>query len=166
MEPHIERVWDIAEAAGVCMLTTRSKIGLRARAVAARVNRDTAEIYVVTDLHSVKAEEIEAAPDVGLTFVDAQQNAYLSLTGRAHLNHDTAKIGEVWRPTDTLWWPGGPEDPNVCLLRIAPTLAELWDGPASAIVQAFEIAKASVTGSEPNLGENRKVTVRINSRGG
>ena len=64
-----------------------------------------------------------------------------------------------WRKTDELWWPGGPTDPDVCLLRIEPLTAELWDGPASAAIAAFEFAKARLTGEEPRLGENRKVTV-------
>jgi hypothetical protein len=37
----------------------------------------------------------------------------------------------------------------------------LWDGPASKAVTAFEFVKARLTGSEPNLGENRKVTVDL-----
>jgi hypothetical protein len=37
----------------------------------------------------------------------------------------------------------------------------LWDGPASTAVAAFEFAKARITGREPNLGENRKVTVKM-----
>jgi hypothetical protein len=63
--------------------------------------------------------------------------------------------------TDAAWWPGGPADPNVCLLRIEPQMAELWDGPASTAVTVFEFGKALVTGVQPALGENRKVTVRI-----
>jgi hypothetical protein len=46
-------------------------------------------------------------------------------------------------------------------LQIEPSTAELWDGPASAAVAAFEFVKAKVTGEEPNLGENRKVTVKL-----
>ena len=42
-----------------------------------------------------------------------------------------------------------------------PLTAELWDGPASAAVAAFEFDKARITGAKPNLGENRKVTVRM-----
>ena len=42
-----------------------------------------------------------------------------------------------------------------------PLTAELWDGPASAAVAAFEFVKARITGKKPNLGENRKVTVRM-----
>jgi len=56
---------------------------------------------------------------------------------------------------------GRPDDPNVCLLRVDPLTAELWDGPASAVVEAFEFAKARLTSEKPNLGENRKVTVKM-----
>jgi hypothetical protein len=47
----------------------------------------------------------------------------------------------------------------VRVLRLEPLRAELWDGPASSTVAAFEFAKARLTGAKPNLGENRKVTV-------
>jgi general stress protein 26 len=157
----IDRVWEIIEKAGVCMLTTRSAGGLRARPLEARPDRDAGLIFFVTDIRSAKEDEIEASPDVGLVFIDSGDKAYLSITGRACVMRDTGKTKMVWRKTDEVWWPGGPDDPDVCLLRIEPLTAELWDGPASAIVTAFEFAKARLTGEEPKLGENRKVTVKM-----
>ena len=47
-------------------------------------------------------------------------------------------------------------------MRVEPERAEMWDGPASSAVAAYEFAKARLTGTKPNLGENRKVTVEIN----
>jgi hypothetical protein len=47
------------------------------------------------------------------------------------------------------------------VLKVRPVTAELWDGPAYAAVAAFEFAKARITGAKPNLGENRKVTVKM-----
>ena len=87
--------------------------------------------------------------------------AYLSITGRARVVRDPDKTKMVWRKADGVWWPGGPDDPNVCLLRVEPSRAELWDGPASAAATAFEFAKARLTGQKPKLGENRKVTIAI-----
>jgi general stress protein 26 len=157
----IDRVWDIIEKVGVCMLTTRFIGGLRARPVEARPDRDGGVIFFVTDIHSAKEDEIEASPDIGLVFIDSKDKAYLSITGRACVLRDLDKTKASWRKTDEVWWPGGPSDPNVCLLRIEPLTAELWDGPASAVVTAFEFAKARWTGEEPKLGENRKVTVKM-----
>jgi general stress protein 26 len=155
------RVWDVIENVSVCMLTTKFGGGLRARPLEARPDRDAGLIFFVTDIHSAKEDEIEAAPDVGLAFVDSNNNAYLSITGRAWVVRDAEKIKTVWRKSDEVWWPGGPNDPDVCLLRIEPFRAELWDGPSTAAVAAFEFIKAKLTGDEPKLGENRKVTVEL-----
>jgi len=156
-----ERVWDIIENVGVCMLTTQAAGRLRARPIEARPDRKAGLIFAVTDVHNAKQDEIEATPDVGLVFIDAKAKAHLSITARARVMRDTSKIADVWRKTDEVWWPSGPTDPNVCLLRIEPLIAELWDGPASAARTVFEFAKAWLTGEESNLGENRKVTVAM-----
>jgi len=159
-ESHLNRVWDIIELVGICMLTTRFVGGLRARPLESRPNRDAGIIWFVTDLHSAKEYEIEFENDVGLAFIDTNANAYLSITGRAEVRRDHAKAAEIWKPTDNMWWKG-PDDRSVCVLCVTPITAELWDGPASKVVAAFEFVKARLTGGEPNLGEHRKVTVDL-----
>jgi general stress protein 26 len=156
----IARVWDIIEKVGVCMLTTRFRGGLRARPLEARPDRKAGLIFFVTDVRGLKDDEIEQSPDVGLVFIDKADNAYLSLTARARVRDDHAKAHEIWKKTDDMWWQG-PDDPNVRVLRVEPSRGELWDGPASRLVAAYEFAKARVTGEKPNLGENRKVTVDL-----
>jgi general stress protein 26 len=157
-QDHLCRVWDVIEHVGVCMLTTRSPSGIRARPLEARPERSAGVIWFITDRRSAKEHEIETEHDVGLTFVDAKVNAYLSLTARAKVWHDHAKAAEIWKKTDNIWW-SGPNDHNVCVLRVTPLAAELWDGPASNAVVAFEFVKSRLTGTKPNLGENRKITV-------
>src|ERR1700733_5573437 len=159
-ENHLTRVWQIIERVGVCMLTTHFAGGFRARPVEPRPDRAAGLIWIVTDLRSGKEHEIETGHDVGLTFVDAKEKAYLSLTARAEVRRDPAKAAAIWRSGDNLWW-NGPDDPNVCVLRITPLTAELWDGPASTAIAAFEVVKARLTGEKPNLGENRKVPVDL-----
>ena len=76
------------------------------------------------------------------------------------MRRDPAKAAEIWKPTDRMWWKG-PDNPNVGVVRVSPLTAELWDGPASKAVAAFEFVKALLIGGEPNLGENRKVTLDL-----
>ena len=139
---HISRAWDIIEKARVGMLTTQFPGGLRARPLEARADRDAGIIWFVTDVRGTKDDEIDAAHDIGLVFYDEDGRAYLSITGRASVIRDTAKAKEIWKKTDDLWLPGGPDDPNVRVLRVEPVTAELWDGPSSAAGAAFEFAKA------------------------
>ena len=156
----LERIWDIIERVQVCMFTTRCADGLRARPLEARPDREEGVIWFVTDLHSDKEREIESEHDVGLVFVDGNANVYLSITARAEAGSDPAKAAEIWKSTDNTWWRG-PDDPNVCVLRVRPLTAELWDGPSSKAVAALEFVKGQLTGKKPNLGENRKVTVSM-----
>jgi general stress protein 26 len=159
-DDQFDRVWDIIERVGVCMLTTRSANGLRARPVEARPDRAAGLIWFLTDVASGKEHEIETAADIGLTFIDKAENAYLSVTARAEVQRDHAKAAAIWKTTDKMWW-NGPDDPKVCVLRVTPRTAELWDGPASKAVAAFEFVKSQLTGEKPNLGENRKVTIEM-----
>jgi general stress protein 26 len=160
MTSELERVWDLVEKVGVCMLTTRFAGGLRARPLEARPDRAAGLIFFVTDVRSRKDDEIDARHEVGLVFIDQAANAYLSITAQAQVLRDPAKAAEIWRKTDDAWWEG-PDDPNVRVLRVEPATAELWDGPASKAVAAYEFARARVTGEKPRLGENRKVTVEF-----
>jgi general stress protein 26 len=156
---HERRVWDIVEKTGVGMLTTQFEGGLRARPLEARPDRDAGLIQFIIDVRGLKDDEIEAQHDICFTVIDADDKAYLSISGRADVLRDPVLAAKIWKKTDDVWWPDGPDDRNVRVLRIEPATAELWDGPASATVARLEFAKARATGEKPHLGENRKVTV-------
>jgi len=159
MDEREGRVWDILEKTGVGMLTTQFAGGLRARPLEARPAREAGLILFVTDVRGLKDDEIAACPDVCFTVIDTGDKAYLSITGRAEVVRDPVLAAKIWKQTDDAWWPKGADDHNVRVLRIRPSRAELWDGPSSAIVAAYEFVKAHATGQKPNLGENRKVTI-------
>lgn len=154
-----DRVWEMIEKVGICMMVTRFSTGLRARPLEARPDREQDLILFLTDVRGAKDDEIEADPEVCLTFVYPKEKVYLSITGEASISRDTETARRLWNQEQQAWWPGGPEDPNVRVLTVQPIRAEMWDGPASSAVAAYEFAKARATGSKPNLGEKRKVSV-------
>jgi general stress protein 26 len=156
---HEARIWDLLELTGVGMLTTRFGDGLRARPLEARPDRHGGVIFFIIDVRGLKDDEIEADPHVCLTMTNAHDNAYLSLTAHAAVLRDPLLAAKYWKKTDDVWWPGGPEDKYVRVLKLEPLRAELWDGPSSSFVAAHEFAKARASGDQPDLGENRKVTI-------
>jgi general stress protein 26 len=78
----LDRVWQIIEKAGVCMLTTRFQGGLRARPLEARPDRTFGRLLFMTDVYSGKRDQVERWPEVGLVFIDAAGKAYLSISGK------------------------------------------------------------------------------------
>ena len=95
-------------------------------------------------------------------FRDPTPRGHLSIAAdqQRQCQLDTAKAAEIWKRADQVWWPGGPDHPTLRLLRVKPRTTELWDGPASSIVAAFEFAMAKLTGTKPNLGEKVSVPMR------
>ena len=152
---NIDRVWDIIEKVSVCMLTTQFVGGLRARPLEARPDRDAGLIFFVTDIHSAKEDEIEATPDVGLVFIDSKDKAYLSITGRARVMRDADKTKVAWRKTDEVWWPGGPDNPDVCLLRIEPFAAGILGGTGERCRCCLRVRQDEVRRGGAMLGKNR-----------
>jgi len=158
---HEQRVWDILDKTSIGMLTTRFGGGLRARPLDARPDREAGAIFFITDVRGFKDDEIDACPDVCFVVTDVKDKAYLSITARAEVLNDSGLAAKYWKKTDDVWWPDGPRDHNARVLRLDPQRAELWDGPASSVVAAYEFAKAKLTGEKPDLGENRKVAVDL-----
>ena len=139
-QKRISRVWEIIEKTRGGMLTTHFNGGLCARPLEARADRDAGVIWFLTDVHGTKDDEIGAAHDIGLVFIDEGDGVYLSITGRAFVTRDTAQTKNIWKKTDDTWFAGEPDDPNVRLLRLEPITTELWDGPSRAAGTVFEFA--------------------------
>ena len=159
-ETDLDRVWDIMEDISICMVTTHAGGRMRSRPMHAFPDRDENAVYFITDTRGAKDDEIAAAPDVCLAFADIGDNTYLSVTGIAETVHDPAKAEEFWSTEAQAWWPRGPRDPAVRVLRVAPEQAEYWDTRGNSVTVALKLMAARMTGREPDLGANRKVNVR------
>ena len=92
------------------------------------IDRDAGIIWFVTDVRGAKDDEIGAAHDIGLVFIDEADHVYLSITGRAFVTRVFPQTKSIWRKTDDAWFTSGPDDPNVRLLRVERVTGELWDG--------------------------------------
>ena len=82
-------------------------------------------------------------------------------SGNARIVHDKAKIKDLWSEAARVWFPKGPDDPQIALIAVEITDAEYWDSASSTMIYAYGYAKARLTGEPPSeraLGENRKVS--------
>ena len=60
---------------------------------------------------------------------------------------DPGKLKELYTPVQRTWFPDGPDDPNITLLRFDASAASYWDGHASMLRLAIAFAKSLVTGT-------------------
>ena len=94
-------------------------------------------------------DNIAHQPEVNVSFADPDNSTWVSVSGRAERVVERARIHALWNPMVQAWFPAGPEDEHVVLVRVMPHAAEYWDANDSKMVRMFAMAKAAVTGSTP-----------------
>lgn len=150
-----DRIWEIADRVDPCMLVTRDGDGQRVRPVFARVRRDENRIYVLSDTHGAKLDQIAANPRVALAFSDARANDHVVIYGTARVLDDHAKIAALWRFTDKAFWKT-PDNPDLRLIAVEPDAAELWDG-SDLLITGAKIIAERLSGAKAELVENRRI---------
>jgi general stress protein 26 len=145
------------EKIGFAMLVTRDGDRLRARPMSAYVERDKNAVFFLTDARQHKDDEIARHPGVNLSFADASSQKYVSLTGTAVVSNDRAKIKDLFSTPAKAWWQSA-DDPNIRVLKITPDDAEFWNSPGT-VISYVKMAAAAVSGTRPEIGENRKVSM-------
>jgi general stress protein 26 len=153
----IDRTWELMKKIGFAMMVTRDGGKLRARPMAAYLDRDANTIFFLTDARRHKDEEIEANPQINLSFADAGDMKFVSVSGAAVVSNDRAKIKDLFSTPAKAWWDSA-EDPNIRVLKFTPDEAEYWDSPGT-VISYVKMAAAAVSGTRPDLGTNRKVAI-------
>jgi general stress protein 26 len=153
-----DRVWELMKKIGICMLASWDGRELQARPMGAYVRREDNAIYFLADARHQKDEAIARDRKVCLAFADTGGQKYVSLAGEAEISSDRTKIRELWGTPAKAWW-NSPDDPNIRIFKVTPQDAQFWDSAGTA-VSYVKMAAAAMTGTRPNMGENRKVAMR------
>ncbi|HEV7636408.1 MAG TPA: pyridoxamine 5'-phosphate oxidase family protein [Bradyrhizobium sp.] len=151
------RVWELMKKIGFAKLVTRDGNKLRARPMSAHLERDENAIYFLTDARRHKDEEIARDANVNLSFADPGSQKYVSLSGTAAISNDRARTKQLFSTPAQAWWDSA-EGPNIRVLKIMPDDAEYWDSPGS-VISYVKMAAAAVSGTRPDLGDNRKASM-------
>lgn len=152
----LSRVWSLIEEIAVAMVVTHADgRTLRGRPMAARPDAAENAICFLTDAKAAKDDEIRQNENICLAFADTAKHKYLSVTGKAEIVNDRARIKKHWSMFDKAFWRD-PDDPGIRLLCVRPEKAEYWER-AGAVATVIKMIAAGAVGAKLDLGENKKV---------
>lgn len=112
-------------------------------------------LWFFTDLRS---STVESLRPVNLSFVDGENEIFVSLAGRCEVETDRAAIEHMWSCAAQPWFPDGVNSVNLALLKFFPQTAEYWDSSGSRMVKLFAMAAAVVSGKPVTVGEHGSLT--------
>lgn len=142
------------------MLVTHTANALHARPMGIACLDDGIGAYLVTDIKSIKIEEINANPQALLTFQGTTK--FASMQGELTVSRGRQLIEKMWEEAWKVWFTGGKSDPNIALLKFTAHEGEYWDNAGmQGLKYVYDAAKAYVTGATPQTDEAQHAKVRM-----
>ncbi len=159
-----EQLWDLIKDIRFAMFTARHHNGhLHSRPMTVqngKLDEDRSLWFFMS--HSTDAvADLTEYPEVNVTFADPGRDSYVSVAGRASIVDDMAKKEQLFSAMAKAWYPKGPTDPDLVLVRVAIEHADFWDTQSNKAMQLFKMAKAAVTGERPqDMGDHGVIHMR------
>jgi general stress protein 26 len=157
VRPEVQHFHDLLTQFETAMLITRAEDGsMRARPMGiAKVEADSS-LWFFTSVESGKAHEIERDKHVHVTLQN-DRGTYVSLSGAATLERDRDRMAELWRDAFKIWFPSGPNDPEVALIHVIPKNGEYWDSEGfNKIKYLLAAARAYAAGEKFNVDDTEQ----------
>jgi general stress protein 26 len=167
-EKKLDELYKLIDHQDIAMFTTRRRDGsLVSRPMATQERVDGTDLWFVTDISNAVVQEIRNDPFINLAYYNSKTREYVSVSGTASVSQDRAKIKQLYKPDWKVWFPkgdgdedGGPNDPRFALLLVNAHLVEYLVSDKPRAVVLFEVVKALVTGSTPEMGDTRSLNDR------
>lgn len=140
-----EKVRALIKDTRVAMLTTVDGEGrLVSTPMATQDVEPDGDLWFITERSSEKVANLAHEPRVNVAY--SSSSSWVSVSGRAEVVDDVAKLEELWNTFTGAWLEGGPDNPENVLVRVTADTAEYWDAPGSKATQVINLVKAKVTG--------------------
>jgi general stress protein 26 len=150
------KVAELIRGERFAFLTTITRDGtLTSRPMTLQEVEFDGDLWFFAERDSSPVQHIAASPQVNVGV--GSGGTWVSLTGDAVVVDDVARKRELWNSAVEAWFPQGPDDGSVVLIKVEGNSAEYWDSPGGRLATVFSFAKAKVTGRRIEGGENEKV---------
>lgn len=143
------------------MMTTIGRDGhLHSRPMATQEPLESSPLWFATSLDTNKVEDLQKDPRINLSYYRPSDRAWVSVSGKARIDQDRTKIKALWKEDWKIWFPGGPEQPDLALLHVDAESVTFWQPESGKIGTLFSLAKAYVKGQEPDIKPPVTVSVK------
>ncbi|GAC1480785.1 MAG: hypothetical protein NVS1B4_26020 [Gemmatimonadaceae bacterium] len=161
----LDDLYRLIDGIDMAMFTTRRRDGqLVSRPMQTQARIHGTDLWFVTDIHAHKLEELAYDPHVNLGYYNSSSREWVSVSGRATVTQDRAKIKELHKPDWRIWfgaeggeYDGSANDPRIALILVEAESVVYQVSTKSRPVVLFEMARAMVTGTPPKVADLREL---------
>lgn len=149
-----ERLFDTLRKQDTGMLGLNGDKDQLPQPMTAFIEKGEETIYFFTRAESDLAKAVTGGRTDGIyVFAEKGGNLYATVTGTLSLAVDREKVDKFWNPVVGAWYPEGKDDPQLRVLTLNPSDAQVWISDDGLVKFAFEVAKANITKTLPDAGQ-------------
>lgn len=157
----IEKLRELIKGIDIAMLTTVDEDGtLRSRPMGTQEAEFDGDLWFITSVEGGKVPEINKERQVNVSYADTGNHRYVSVSGRANVINDKAKVEEFWQPIYKAYFPEGKDDPKLRVIKVTVEKAEYWESPGGIIPTVIAFARAMLGDENVDIGENEKLNLK------
>lgn len=164
-EQKVDQLWDMIKDIRFAMFTTRhiENGHLHARPMTTQNSKldEAGSLWFFMGRDNDAVTDIQREALVNVAYADPDSDRYVSVSGEAEVVEDPAKKEALWNRAAEAWFPGGPTDPNLALVRVTIDHANYWNVKESKVTQLYKMARAVTTGKPvKDMGETGEVRMQ------
>lgn len=157
-----KKLYEMIKDVRIAMMTSVEPDGsLHSRPMYNHTADEAGDLWFFSRARDPKIGELRRDSEVNLAYADPSHQNYVSVSGKAEIITEKSKVKELWTEGLRTWFPKGPDDPDIALIRVHPSGGEYWDSPSRTVMQLYGYAKARLTGEPPyELSDQKKVSLK------
>lgn len=146
----------LAEFDTAMLVTVTPEKLLRARPMAIQDGSEMpgCDLWFVTGEDTAKVDEVNREHQVCVCCYRASDRSYVSISASARSEKDKDAVRRLWKPSWKAWFPAGPDDPTITLLKLNVVRAEYWEPEGGRMRVLYEMVKAVLTGEPADANLN------------
>lgn len=116
-------------------------------------------IWLLFSSESDTYHNLQADSSITIIYSDVKDYNFLTVSGKAEISRDKARIEKYWNKMIEAWFEKGKEDPRIRVLKINTTDAYYWDNKTNNIVTFLKVAASAVTGEKLDIGRQGSLSL-------
>lgn len=157
----IDKFKKLVEDVNVCMFTTvDDNSQVFSRPMSTVQVDDEGNAWFFTNEFSEKIHEVSKDNTVNLIYSHPGKNVYVTVKGTCTIILDKKKITDLWTSLLKAWFPGGMDDPKLCLIKVVTEEAHYWNSSSSKMIVYFKMLKAIANREQYKQGESGKLSLK------
>jgi general stress protein 26 len=132
----LAQVAELIAEIDICMLVTSSDEGLRGRPMSNNRNVEyDGDSWFFAYRDGKHVEDISADPHVALAYMQTERGTWVSIEGAANVVDELERKRELWQAELETWFPEGPEDERVVLIKVQAERVRLWSDGEERVLE-------------------------------